>query len=311
MAESRWTVVVVPRGSGVSKSIGISKFGLKVAASVFALVLLAGSAITYIAVTKSIDISRLDRLQETNSLLAQELDRAETVVATLGDTIAAITDRNRQIRLLAGLEATDPAVLQAGVGGPADPSPEDESLAESLLGNRSLDMREALDGLVRRASILSASFQQAEDSLTAHVERLRRTPSLRPITSALSWFTSGFRRDRVHPIHGEARAHEGIDISADMNTPIIASAAGTVIDAGWVPGYGQLVTIDHGFGVVTKYAHASRILVRVGQRVERNEEVALVGSSGISTGPHLHYEVIVDGKNIDPWNYIIPDEVVD
>ena len=100
------------------------------------------------------------------------------------------------------------------------------------------------------------------------------------------------------------RLHEGIDIAASTGTPIWAAAAGTVIHAGWLGGYGNLVVVDHGNGLATAYAHASAILVGVGQQVAQGESVALVGSTGNSSGPHLHFEVRVNGVAVDPLLYL-------
>jgi murein DD-endopeptidase MepM/ murein hydrolase activator NlpD len=100
------------------------------------------------------------------------------------------------------------------------------------------------------------------------------------------------------------RMHEGIDIAAGLGTPIRAAAAGTVIHAGWLGGYGNLVVLDHGDGLATAYAHASAILVGVGQSVAQGETVSLVGSTGNSTGPHLHFEVRVNGTAVDPLLYL-------
>jgi len=100
------------------------------------------------------------------------------------------------------------------------------------------------------------------------------------------------------------RLHEGIDIAASTGTPIWAAAAGTVIHAGWLGGYGNLVVVDHGNGLATAYAHASAILVGVGQQVAQGESVALVGSTGNSSGPHLHFEVRVNGAAVDPLFYM-------
>jgi murein DD-endopeptidase MepM/ murein hydrolase activator NlpD len=98
--------------------------------------------------------------------------------------------------------------------------------------------------------------------------------------------------------------HEGIDIAASSGTPIRAAAAGTVIHAGWLGGYGNLVVVDHGNGLATAYAHASAILVGVGQQVAQGDTVSLVGSTGHSTGPHLHFEVRVNGVAVDPLGYL-------
>ena len=116
---------------------------------------------------------------------------------------------------------------------------------------------------------------------------------------------------RQHPILHVARAHEGLDVSAPMGTPIEAPANGTIVQSGWEAGYGNTITIDHGYGIVTKFAHASRLLVRVGQHVDRGDRIALVGNTGLSTGPHLHYEVHVNGRPVDPRRYILPGVVTD
>jgi murein DD-endopeptidase MepM/ murein hydrolase activator NlpD len=100
------------------------------------------------------------------------------------------------------------------------------------------------------------------------------------------------------------RMHEGIDIAAPLGAPIWAAAGGTVVYAGWLGGYGNLAVVDHGNGFATAYAHASAILVAVGQNVAQGETVALVGSTGHSTGPHLHFEVRVNGVAVDPLLYL-------
>ena len=119
---------------------------------------------------------------------------------------------------------------------------------------------------------------------------------LRPVAGPL---TSGFG-SRRHPITGETRLHAGLDIAAPAGTPVAAPAAGTVVTAGWAGGYGLLVAIDHGDGLQTRMAHLSRVDVAVGQRVAAGEQVGAVGSTGLSTGPHLHFEVRVGGVAQDP-----------
>ena len=115
--------------------------------------------------------------------------------------------------------------------------------------------------------------------------------------------SSGFGT-RVHPITGATRHHDGIDIAVPYGTPVQASADGRVVRAGTVSGYGLVVDIEHGAGLVTRYAHLSRIAVTQGQSIERGTLVGNVGTTGLTTGPHLHYEVRMNGRAVDPFTYL-------
>lgn len=312
MSERRWTVVLVPHGSGESRSVQLSQRALRWIAGFAAVLAVAVAVFGYSAITKTIDLTRLDRLEKRNRLLRTELSQAEQMLTALTDTVEAITSRDQQVRLLAGLEPTDPDVQMAGVGGPAGAWTEREQiLSEGPTGRQALAVRANLDNLIRRANMLAGSFSEAVDSLSTHVERLSRTPSISPIMPTVGFFSSPFARSRIHPIHHEARPHEGIDISAPMGTPILAPAAGRIVDVSTRSGYGKMVTVDHGYGVVTRYAHCSKVLVQVGQWVKRNDRIALVGNTGIATAPHLHYEVLINGRPHNPTNYIFPEAIVD
>jgi len=129
---------------------------------------------------------------------------------------------------------------------------------------------------------------------------LRNFPTLWPIRGEIS---SNFGW-RSNPFGGGSQHHDGIDIRAATGTPIRATGGGTVTFSGWRNGYGHTVTINHGNGITTMYAHNSRNLVRVGQRVERGEIIAHVGSTGLATGPHVHYEVIVNGRPVNPITFM-------
>jgi murein DD-endopeptidase MepM/ murein hydrolase activator NlpD len=122
-----------------------------------------------------------------------------------------------------------------------------------------------------------------------------------PVAGALS---SQFASRRYHPILHVFRSHAGVDVSAPMGAPIVAVAAGTVMEVVREPGYGLLVRVDHGRAIETVYAHLSRALVRPGQQVTRGQLIANVGSSGLTTGPHLHYEIRVAGKAVDPRQFL-------
>jgi murein DD-endopeptidase MepM/ murein hydrolase activator NlpD len=304
MARRRWTVVLVPHGSEPSKIIEVSYGVLKGAASSLVLALVAALLVGYATFSRRADLSRTAALQQENARLAGELGELHGRLSSLSDTISRISQRDARIRVLANLEPIDPQVQAAGIGGPSEAAPAGEPGTPL---RRSHEIRVDLNALIRRANLLASSFREATDSLAVHSARLAATPSIMPTQG---WLTSAFTSMRSHPILHVARPHEGIDVTAPMGTPIEAPAAGKVIDAGWEAGYGNTITIDHGFGTVTKFAHASKLLVREGERVSRGERIALVGNTGLATGPHLHYEVHVNGRPVDPLKYVLPEHVV-
>ena len=305
----KWTIVLVPPGSGASRAIEVSQRLVKGAVASGGIVALLALLLGYGTVSRSVDLGRAAQLERENARLAEELGQMHSQVTQLTDTLKNIATRDARIRLLANLEPNDPSVQQAGIGGPADPNAGIDSLSRmGVLGQRAADVRVDLGALIRRANLLAASFDEAKDSLLQHRERLAATPSILPTTG---WLTSAFAKMRSHPILHINRPHEGIDVTAPMGSPIQAPAGGTVLSAGWEAGYGNVIEIDHGFGITTRFAHASKLLARRGQRVERGQLIAEVGSTGLATGPHLHYEVHVNGKPVDPMRYVLPEAVVD
>jgi hypothetical protein len=306
MSKRRWTIVVVPQGSSATKIIEVSNTALKLVGSLAVaattLVLLLG----YATVRRSLNLARAERLERENHALAGDLEQMHGRMSTLDETITGLEQQDRKLRLLANLDPIDPQVYAAGIGGPR--LFDSTAIVPDPLLDRAAAVRIDLNALIRRANLLASSFREAGDSLALHADRLAATPSIMPTTG---WLSSAFSRMRYHPILHEGRPHEGIDVSAPYGAPIEAPASGAVIQAGWEAGYGNVVVIDHGFGIVTKFAHASRILVRVGDKVTRGELIAQVGNTGLSTGPHLHYEVHVNGRPVDPRRYILPGVVTD
>jgi len=150
-----------------------------------------------------------------------------------------------------------------------------------------------LTAAITQSAALAAAIRDAQNGSTG---------SGKPSAAGFVWPVSGPVVSGFGMRWG--RMHEGIDIAAGMGTPVHAAAAGTVIHAGWLGGYGNLVVLDHGDGLATAYAHASALLVVVGQSVSQGETVSLVGSTGHSTGPHLHFEVRVNGVAVDPLLYL-------
>ncbi|NIZ10817.1 DUF5930 domain-containing protein [Pseudooceanicola sp. HF7] len=140
------------------------------------------------------------------------------------------------------------------------------------------------------------------DQLNLYRIAASKAPFATPVKSSFR-FTSGYGRRR-DPKTGGIRSHMGVDLAAPVGTPLYATADGTVVFAGWSSGYGRLVKIQHAFGIETRYAHMSRISVKVGQKVSRADRIGDMGASGRVTGPHVHYEVRVNGTPVNPMTYI-------
>lgn len=306
MSKRRWTIVIVPQGSSASKVLEVSHTALKLLGSLGVAAMMLAMLLGYATIRRSLDLARSERLELENARLTDALNLLGSQVSALTDTVASLEVQDAQLRLLANIDPIDAQVHAVGIGGPL-PSGFPEAPSTPLLG-RAGQVRVDLNALVRRANLLSVSFREAGDSLALHAKRLAATPSIMPTAG---WLTSAFSRMRNHPILHVKRAHEGLDVTAPMGTPIEAPASGVVASSGWEAGYGNTVTIDHGYGILTKFAHASRLLVKAGQQVERGDRIALVGATGLSTGSHLHYEVHVNGRPVDPRRYILPAVVTD
>lgn len=301
--------MVVPHGSGSSRAVEVSQTVVKALLGIGSVVVLAFLILGGTALSRGVNVTRSRALERENRLLSSEIQRLRERLGGLRDTLNVFGEREQALRLLAGLTPTDRGVQQAGIGGPSGAWSDRDSLAAAgPNGSQALAARLDMDQLTRRANILVRSISEAYDSLSSHQARLAALPSIMPTKG---WLTSAFARERSHPVLHLSRPHEGIDVTAPMGAEIEAPAAGVVTQVTWVEGYGNMLTIDHGYGLVTRYAHCSKILVVRGQRVKRGQKVALVGSTGLSTGPHLHYEVWVNGRPANPMKYVMPDAIVD
>lgn len=175
-----------------------------------------------------------------------------------------------------------------------------ETPGELLKEMRRLDER--LDKQIRLVVALHSEFMnQAYGAVSSVVNPTAETPNIWPVAGPISSYY-GYR---TSPGGIGSTFHEGVDIAGDYGTPISATAAGTVTQAGWVGGYGYLVEVKHADGIVTRYGHNSAVLVYEGQHVDQGSMIALMGSTGNSTGPHCHYEVRIHGEAVDPM-YFLP-----
>jgi murein DD-endopeptidase MepM/ murein hydrolase activator NlpD len=226
--------------------------------------------------------------------------RDRTLLAALKQT----ADRLEQQRNAVETQKNDIALLTQTLLAQKNQSQAEAQYQQGLITRLRQD-RKALEAaetqLAKDSQTLTALIQQRIAAESPNKIMLRGTGILLPPNDGA--LTSGFGY-RMHPILGYSRFHAGLDFGSDSGSPIHAADAGVVIFAGWYGGYGQAVIIDHGKAMTTLYGHASKLYVQEGESVQRGQTIALVGSSGLSTGPHLHFEVRVSGEPVDPANYL-------
>lgn len=228
--------------------------------------------------------------QERNDLQG----KMETLERTVEET-------EKMAGKLASLVGTERLPLQKGIG-PIPPSAKTKfEIANQTAALPAGNFEPGLVQLEEKALSLQMKIKELTSIQEDKLLYVASTPSIWPVKG---WVTSdyGVRRS---PFTLARDFHEGIDIAAQWGTPIVASADGVVTFAGYKGGLGKTVIIDHGFGISTYYGHTSTLLVHEGERVKRGMQLALVGSTGHSTGPHLHYEVHLDGVPVDPMKYIL------
>jgi len=309
MARREWTFWIASADQTDLRHLRVSKDLARLAiAAVLLGVGILGSALTRIWGGAESSL-RESRLEQENGLLEAELSDLTERIETLGGSLDELAEQDQTYRLLAGLEPTDPAVQRVGVGGPGLETAETNPLHAV---NRDAALRvyrasSRVDELLRRTRLLAWSWREATDSMENRIDEMEATPSILPTDGRIA---SSFTASRWHPILDRARPHLGLDIVAPTGTPVHSAAKGRVVYAGRRGDFGNMVEIDHGYGRVTRYAHMSKTLVRLGQTVTRGQVIGQVGMTGLAVGPHLHYEVLIDGEPANPRSFIFNSEVI-
>jgi murein DD-endopeptidase MepM/ murein hydrolase activator NlpD len=298
------TLIIMHSPKAEPKTISIRRKWLLVAAG--ALVVFVGfSAFSgFRAMSDAIDEARLTDLQRENRLLRSEIASLNDKVARFETEMARHVEFEERVRILADIEPMDEDLWEVGVGGPEIVS------ALGLAGpvvNEITSLNEDVDRLLRQIKLQRHSYTDILNRLKEKAEDLKHIPSIRPVD--VGYISSYFGR-RHDPFTGRISRHEGLDFSARKGSNIYATADGKVLLAKYDRGYGYTVEIDHGDGIITKYAHNAKNLVKRGQRVERGDVIAYLGSSGRSTAPHLHYEVRVGDVAQNPLKFIVPSDII-
>ncbi len=244
-------------------------------------------------------LREIDQMEYKYGQISGQLDMMAKVLQNIQDRDAGVH------RAVFGMDPIDPGVWNGGVGGhEAHP----ELAAFKYGGNAIRSTIEKVDLLSRQLSLQSKSLDTIQQMANNQQKMLASMPSIKPVREdklqksigTLSGF--GYR---IHPVYKVRKFHAGLDFPARIGTAVQASGDGVVVEAGWHHGYGNCVKISHGYGYETLYGHLSRMNVRVGEKVKKGHKIGDVGDTGLSTAPHLHYEVHYKGNPINPINFCL------
>jgi murein DD-endopeptidase MepM/ murein hydrolase activator NlpD len=303
-----YTISVISLSGGTIRQLNLSKGRLRL---VIALVILT-TAVTVIGAVRYASFRRAaahhqslsTRVKAQDQLIARQRRQLQSFAAdinALKNRIVAISDFEQKIRVIANLNSEPENSALFGVGGVA---PEDL--------NTDLSLDEAHGTLIRemhqQANQLDAAAERQAHRISAllgrmenQIHQLAATPSIRPTKG---WITSRFG-NRTSPFTGQREFHPALDIANKEGSPLVATADGIVSFAGnkWL--LGKVIVIDHGYGMVTRYAHCKKLIKSAGDKVRRGDVIAKMGNTGRSTGPHVHYEVRLNGVPVNPEHYIL------
>jgi murein DD-endopeptidase MepM/ murein hydrolase activator NlpD len=316
--------IVIFRGS-TAKPLRFS-FPLKMVkrAAIVGVVLLVGQlALLAQYVIRTSQVWELQTLRQELTIAKEQTTAFATSLEDLKKRVQAMKDVNEKLRVMLGLDRLKPEDYLNGQGGDETPvnrdnqGGQDISLeagdGEGTSGSQSSvtyqfwaqdladQVRHKIVWLQQEAVTQERSLEQLTVVAKERSTRWGSTPSVWPVKG---WITSGFG-PRTSPFTGQLAMHDGLDIGAAPNAPIFAPASGRIAVVGFDPRMGNVVAIEHGYGIETQYGHLARVLVKNGQRVKRGEMLGLVGSTGLSTGPHLHYMVKVNHRPVNPRRYIL------
>ncbi|HLF15261.1 MAG TPA: M23 family metallopeptidase [Bacteroidota bacterium] len=248
----------------------------------------------------SVEISELKR---ENSDLRKERITLTGRIASLRSTLDDLEAQGDELRLLVDLAPVDEAVKDAGTGGSSIPEMMSFDAAPGTDLLREVDA--VLSGISGELKVQEQSYAQILKKYEYNRSFFSALPALKPMRGPYASNKFGMR---MHPILGVMREHQGVDIVGDVGTDVAAAGDGVVVMAGHSGGgYGYVVVINHGYGYQTLYAHLSKVLLKSGRRVKRGDIIARSGKSGLTSGPHLHYEVRHNGVSMNPTDFFFDD----
>lgn len=236
-----------------------------------------------------------------NKILKEKLVQLAGNYTQLKTGLDSLINLNDQLRIVANLEPVSEEERLVGIGGSST------DILSKVISSKDFDISNALnviDEMTRKFEFEKIQYQKISEKFSENNELFEHIPAIKPTSGNFAYNSFGMR---LHPILKRYKPHYGIDIVVDRGTPVWAPGKGKVVYVGRRGGFGLVVEIDHGFGYTTIFAHLSKSLVKAGQTVSRGEIIAKSGNSGLSSGPHLHYEVHHNGSKLNPVDFFFDD----
>ncbi|MBC7387410.1 MAG: peptidoglycan DD-metalloendopeptidase family protein [Cryobacterium sp.] len=313
-----YTIMIVPEKTTQVRKILVPAWVVRLGAVAIAvMIVLVGVMVANYGYVMS-QVGENNELKTENRRLRQSVQVFKSKMGTLESAMERVKTFSTRLKVITGAEDRGGVASlmksipdsATNIGGPKDVSPEVAAIEAELdprdpeheeLQKQYSELELKISSMTAESLALEQNLQDQYEHLVDQKTFLAALPTRKPV---IGYYTNGFGT-RYAPFGGKLKMHEGLDIANHPGTPIKATADGVVTFSNTKAGYGQTVIVDHGYGLQTWYAHTRKILVKSGQKVRRGDTIALLGSSGRSTGPHCHYEVRVNGIPVDPLSYIL------
>lgn len=301
MDKEHYSILIFGPKTSRSRHLKIRKKTFKIALYLFAFALLSSTFFfcDYIQVKKK--VFELSRLRQETQAQKSQLHFFSSKIEDMEKQLSKLKDFDKKIRIIANLERGQETTSLMGMGGPSPSDIRDKLKSAKDDPGLVQQMKADVERLQSEAITQELSLAELEKNLQTKKEMMICMPSLWP---TMGWVTSGFGF-RTNPFSGLSQMHEGMDISNRVGTLVVAPSDGIVSDVGNDLVYGKIIVISHGFGMASRYCHLSTALVKAGQKVSRGDKIAEIGMTGRTTGPHLHYEVRLNGIPVNPMRYIV------
>jgi len=301
MVSKKSTILFLPRGSNKVRKINVPNRLIFILTFIFFLITLGiGCLITDYRKIKT-QIPELNYLKEENRIQKIQLIALTKKIRQINQTMVKIQEFDHKLRVMTNTEPSGGQDQFLGLGGSNISVLKSDYQLGDVHKGLIHEMHKSLENLDTEIAVTSISQAELSNFLKEQKSILACTPSIRPTDG---WFSSGFGY-RISPFTNQREFHKGLDMATRIGTPVIAPADGIVVFVGREGNFGKMLTINHGYNLVTRYGHLHKFRVKKGQYVKRGQIIAEVGNTGRCTGSHLHYEVLLSGVPVNPLRYIL------